>query len=315
MFRSPVRSHSSGISCRLKGAGRSVAARVPIQSPVICITVTTLASGCVLLPLAAFFRPEIGEPTWLVPPSALAGSLTLLPAFLISHLLTVRGRRESVMRERARVAADIHDIVGNHLSAIALQATAVMATAPRDDQKHLTALAEIRGSSLDAVGEIRRMVAALRTGAQGSEPVPASLDLARSLMERMERLGSPARLRTVGTPVALKQEIETAACRIIQESLTNGLKYAYGSAVDTVIAYRPDRVVITVENDLSGANPDLALTGSGFGLLGMVERAARIGGTCTARRYGDRWRVHAVLPLRPARRDRSGRSLSGGPLS
>jgi hypothetical protein len=73
--------------------------------------------------------------------------------------------------------------------------------------------------------QIRRMVAALRTGDRGWEPVPASLDLARPLMERMENLGSPARLRTVGRPVPLTREIETVACRIIQESLTNVLKH------------------------------------------------------------------------------------------
>ncbi|QFG22451.1 sensor histidine kinase [Actinomadura sp. WMMB 499] len=220
-------------------------------------------------------------------------------------------RSKSAMQERARVAGDIHDIVGNHLSAIALQSTAAMATAPRGDERHLTALAEIRRSSLEGAGEIRRMVAALRAEECGAPSVPASLDLARSLMERMEKLGAPARLQTLGTPVALHRDVETTVCRIIQESLTNVLKHACGAAVDVTIAYRPDQVVITVENDLRGAHRDLALTGSGFGLASMVERAERIGGTCTARRHGDRWRVHAVLPPYPAGRDHSERSSPG----
>nr|BFE29974.1 histidine kinase [Actinomadura rugatobispora] len=224
-------------------------------------------------------------------------------------------RRRSVMRERARVAGDLHDIVGNHLSAIALQSTAAMATAPRDNEKHLTALVEIRRSSLEGVDEIRRMVAALRTDGRGPEPASASLDLARSLMERMRRLGSPARLRTVGTPAELCQEVETAACRIIRESLTNVLRYACGAAVDIIIAYLPNRLEIIVENDLAAANPDLALGGSGFGLVSMGERAARVGGRCTARRRGDRWRVHAVLPLNEAGRGPSELSLSGDWLS
>jgi signal transduction histidine kinase len=221
-------------------------------------------------------------------------------------------RRRSVMQERARVAGDLHDIVGNHLSAIALQSTAAMATAPRDNQQHLTALVEIRQSSLEGVDEIRRMVAALRADGRGPRPAPASLDLARTLMERAEHLGSPARLRTVGTPAGLYQEVETAACRIIRESLTNVLKYGRGAAVDALIAYLPNRVEIIVENDLSAADPDPALGGSGFGLVSMGERAARIGGTCTARRRGDRWRVHAVLPLDPAGRGHRELSSSGG---
>ncbi|GLZ06491.1 two-component sensor histidine kinase [Actinomadura sp. NBRC 104412] len=223
--------------------------------------------------------------------------------------------RRSVMRERARVTGDIHDIVCNHLSAIALQSTAAMATAPRDNEKHLTALVGIRRSSLEGVDEVRRMIAALRTGARGPESAPASLDLVRSRIERLESLGSPARLRTVGTPVPLEPDVETAACRIIQESLTNALKHAQGAAVETTVAYLPERLVITVENGLSAAPPDPALGGSGFGLVGMAERAARVGGTCTARRDGDRWRVHAVLPLTPAGRERSELSLSGGSRS
>ncbi|MFI0406058.1 sensor histidine kinase [Actinomadura sp. 3N508] len=220
--------------------------------------------------------------------------------------------RESVLRERARVTGDIHDIVCNHLSAIALLSTAATATAPRDDEKHLTVLAAIRQSSLDGVAEARRLIATLRTGATAPEPGPGVLDLARSLVDRMANLGSPARLRTVGTPVELHGEIEAAACRIVQESLTNALKHAGGAAVETVLAYLPDRVVITVANDLSRTNPDLALGGSGVGLFSMAERAARVGGTCTARRDTAGWTVHAVLPLSPSGRVRPEPSLSGG---
>ncbi|WP_165963886.1 histidine kinase [Actinomadura sp. KC216] len=222
--------------------------------------------------------------------------------------------RESVLREKARVAGDIHDIVCSHLSAIALLSTAAMITAPRDDEKHRAALAGIRQSSLDGVAEARRLIASLRAGAPGPRPAPAPevLDLARSLVERMATLGSPARLRTVGTPVPLDGDVEAAACRIVQESLTNAFKHAAGATVETVLAYLPDRVVITVANDLTRANPDLALTSSGFGLFSMAERAARVGGTCTARRDGPGWLVHAVLPLTPAGRARPELSLSGG---
>ncbi|MBE1530414.1 sensor histidine kinase [Actinomadura algeriensis] len=224
-------------------------------------------------------------------------------------------RSKLVMQERARVAGDIHDIVGNYLSAIALQSTAAMATAPRDNEKHLTALAEIRRSSLEGAGEIRRMVAALRADERNPRSAPAALDLARVLMERMEKLGSPARLRTLGAPVALHEDIETVACRIIQESLTNVLKHACRSAVDVTVAYKPDQVVITVENDMCAVDADLAFNGSGFGLAGMAERAVRVGGTCTARRRGDRWRVHAVLPSYPVGRSRSERSSPEESLS
>ncbi|WP_165950208.1 histidine kinase [Actinomadura sp. GC306] len=208
-------------------------------------------------------------------------------------------RFKTLAQERARMAGDLHDIVGNRLSAIALQSTAALATAP-DDERHLTALAELRRTSLEGVGEVRSMVAALRTDEACPASVPASLDYARTLLDRVERLGSPVRLRTVGTPVALCQEVETAACRIIQESLTNVVKHAGGSVVETVLAYRENRLVITVQNELPAAPPAPERPGSGYGLVSMSDRAERIGGSCTARRYANRWRVDAVLPLRPA---------------
>lgn len=218
-------------------------------------------------------------------------------------LRIAKERFKSAARER--VAGDLHDIVGNRLSAIALQSNAAMATAPRDDETHLTALQELRNTSLEGVGEVRRMVATLRSDGSGTSPwpgpAPALLEIARTLLDRVERLGSPARLRTVGTPVALRGEVETAACRIIQESVTNALKHARGSDVEAVITYQRDRLVLTVQNGLPPAGAAAELPGSGFGLISMSNRAERIGGSCTARRLAGRWRVDAVLPLHPAR--------------
>lgn len=210
-------------------------------------------------------------------------------------------RRQAVSAERARMARELHDVVANHLSAVAIHATAVLSVPGLERGQVESALRVIRESSVQGLAEMRQMIEVLREpdggGHSGPGPVPetvaARLAEADGLVERVRAAGLAVRFRTDGTPGPLPVGVDLAAYRIVQESLTNALKHGTGEA-DLTIAYRPVEVVLTVENPV---RPDGAgLTGAGAGLIGMRERAALLAGRFSAGPQDGRWQVRAALP-------------------
>jgi signal transduction histidine kinase len=109
-------------------------------------------------------------------------------------------------------------------------------------------------------------------------------------------------MSVVGEPRPLPVEVDLAAYRILQESLTNALKHAPAGPVLALVGYRPDRVTVTVENPLPAGGDEAGLPGAGAGLVGMRERAALLRGTLAAGSADGVWRVHAELPLAPTER-------------
>ncbi|MEU7847313.1 histidine kinase [Micromonospora parva] len=207
-------------------------------------------------------------------------------------------RRQAVSAERARMARELHDVVANHLSAVAIHATAVLSVPGLDRGQVESALRVIRESSVQGLAEMRQMIEVLREpGSSGGQATPevvtARLAEADGLVERARAAGLAVRVRTDGTPGALPVGVDLAAYRIVQESLTNALKHGTGEA-ELTIAYRPAEVVLTVENPvrLSAAG----LPGAGAGLIGMRERATLLAGRFTAGPYDGRWQVRAALP-------------------
>ncbi|WP_208816852.1 sensor histidine kinase [Micromonospora echinofusca] len=241
-------------------------------------------------------------------------------------------RRQAVGAERARMARELHDVVANHLSAVAIHATAVLSVPGLDRGQVEQALRVIRENSVQGLAEMRQMIGLLRepatdVGAVGTDvrvPGAAGTDVGAvgepdgpaagatrvrlaevdRLVDRMRATGLAVRVRARGAAGPLPVNVDLAAYRIVQESLTNALKHGSGEAVLTV-EQRPDRVVVLVENPVpegaapTGADPAggrAGLTGPGAGLIGMRERAVLLGGRFEAGRAGDRWRVRADLP-------------------
>ncbi|MET7709333.1 histidine kinase [Micromonospora sp. NPDC005413] len=214
-------------------------------------------------------------------------------------------RRQAVSAERARMARELHDVVANHLSAVAIHATAVLSVPGLDRGQVESALRVIRESSVQGLAEMRQMIEVLREpGTSGRsapegdgpalpEAVIARLAEADGLVERLRAAGLAVRLRTDGTPGPLPVGVDLAAYRIVQESLTNALKHGTGEAKVT-IAYGPAEVVVTVENRVRRGGA--GLPGAGAGLIGMRERATLLAGQFTAGPRDGRWRVRAVLP-------------------
>ncbi|MDG4805523.1 histidine kinase [Micromonospora sp. WMMD1120] len=216
-------------------------------------------------------------------------------------------RRQAVSAERARMARELHDVVANHLSAVAIHATAALSVPGLDRGQVTSALRVIRESSVQGLAEMRQMIEVLREpGASGgSADGPASPDVASArlaetdgLVERIRAAGLAVRVRTDGTPGPLPVGVDLAAYRIVQESLTNALKHGTGEA-ELTIAYRPAEVVLTVENPVRRGGA--GLPGAGAGLIGMRERATLLAGRFTAGPSDGRWRVRAALPTGEAR--------------
>jgi signal transduction histidine kinase len=226
----------------------------------------------------------------------------------VAHLAEL-DRQAAVVAERTRMARELHDMIANHFSAIAIQSTAALSRKDLDPGTVRKVMESVRENSLKGLTEMRDMIGLLRqegdeTAAEAEATRPRLAD-AETLVDRVRRAGQVARLRVDGEPRELPASVDLAGYRILQESLTNALKHG-DSPVDVVVSYEPGRVVVSVENALAGGVA--RLPGAGAGLIGMRERAALVGGSCEAGpRMGGQvagpqrdqragWRVLAVLP-------------------
>ncbi|MFE4972601.1 sensor histidine kinase [Kitasatospora sp. NPDC056651] len=221
-------------------------------------------------------------------------------------LLSEMDRREAVGAERARMARELHDVVANHLSAIAIHATGAQSVARRrklpEDDPLVEVLAVIRENSVQGLAEMRRMIGLLRdSGGREADESYAAPDLAAvdALLAKARAAG-----RDVGLDFELEERGERgdlpvpvglAAYRIVQESLTNALKHAGPGLVSLRLEFGPQELRIAVDSPYRDA-PGRGLPGARAGLVGMAERAGLLGGSFEAGPRDGHWRVRAVLP-------------------
>ncbi|MFG2730704.1 sensor histidine kinase [Streptomyces canus] len=212
-------------------------------------------------------------------------------------LLAEMDRAQAVTAERARMARELHDMVANHLSAIAIHSTAALSI--DDPATSREALSVIRENSVDGLAEMRRLIGILRDGSGDHEPAAApTLDGLTALVDSARANGLDVTLSTDGpTPADVPVPVELAAYRIVQESLTNALKHACPGRVGVSLAQRDGELTVAVSSPYGDRDGPRA-PGSGAGLVGMRERAALLGGTFDAGPDGPHWTVRATLPLR-----------------
>ncbi|MEU8822823.1 histidine kinase [Streptomyces sp. NPDC048636] len=224
-------------------------------------------------------------------------------------LLAELDRREAVTAERARMARELHDMVANHLSAIAIHSTAALSL--KDAAATDQALGVIRENSVRGLAEMRRLIGLLRDAGDEGAPAPApTLDALDSLLDQARATavagsgGQEFVLRDErpGDAAPLPAPVELAAYRIVQESLTNAVKHAGPGRVDVRLARLPDgplEVCVTSPYGEDRAAP--RAPGSGSGLIGMRERVSLLEGALDAGPAdgpaGRVWRVRATLPL------------------
>ncbi|MFE0171741.1 sensor histidine kinase [Streptomyces sp. NPDC059002] len=219
-------------------------------------------------------------------------------------LLAEMDRVQAVMAERARMARELHDMVANHLSAIAIHSTAALSLDDAETSKE--ALGVIRENSVEGLAEMRRLIGILRSDSGDLEPAAApTLDGLGALLAGARRDGIDVTLDDARAPDGpkLPAPVELAAYRIVQESLTNALKHASPGLVTVALAQEPRALRIRVTSPYGDPAGPRA-PGSGAGLVGMRERTELLGGTFDSGPEstpdGKVWTVSAALPVDPA---------------
>jgi signal transduction histidine kinase len=204
--------------------------------------------------------------------------------------------RRRAEEERLSIAREVHDVVAHSLAMINVQAGVGAHVADRRPEEAKQALLAIKEASGTALADLRATLAVLRSG-EGMAPAPSLRRLAE-LTEPTAAAGLPVEVE--GEPGELPAPVDSAAYRIVQESLTNAVRHARDATRVTVRFTRTgDGIEVVVRDDGTGgsgtADPG---PGPGNGLRGMRERAEALGGTLTAgaRRDGG-FQVHAVLPV------------------
>lgn len=212
---------------------------------------------------------------------------------------------QAVVRERARLAREMHDTVAHHISLIAVQSGALEATA-REPQARAAAEA-VRMLSRDALDELRRMVGLLRLPVASGQPLEAGPGIA----------GIPALVAAAGPgthgelPGAdgladtepLPPDVQHAAYRTVQEALTNVRKYAPGAETRVLVRRTDEALLVEVANGPAAGAVGPALPSGGHGLAGLRERAAQLGGEFTAAPAATGgFLVRATLPIGAAAR-------------
>lgn len=190
------------------------------------------------------------------------------------HLLA----QQAVAAERLRIARELHDVVGHHVSLMGVQAGAVRRTLETDDDRINELLSSIERSGRSAVSEMGRLVGFLRDSEDDTITPQPTMDRLDELVESMTDAGLDVTVHRVGRPRPLDSATELSVFRVIQESLTNALRHGSSPEAVVELSYLSDRLAVRVRNPGSGANG----SGGGRGLLGMRERVGLVDGTLEA---------------------------------
>jgi signal transduction histidine kinase len=209
--------------------------------------------------------------------------------------------REAVASERARIARELHDMVGHALSLIVIQAGGAQRVMQSKPELVNESLASIQTIGRQAMTDMERMLGMLRAPeAEGRElgPQPGLGDV-EDLVSTVSGAGLPVEVKVEGQPVPLPPSIDLSAYRIIQEALTNVVKHAGQASAAVRILYGSNDLELEIIDTGQGAGDggEESMRG-GRGLIGMKERVGLFGGDITAGpRPEGGFRVHARLPL------------------
>jgi signal transduction histidine kinase len=187
----------------------------------------------------------------------------------------VQSEELATARERNRISREIHDGLGHYLTTIHMQIQAARSILATDPPRAEQTLAKAQQLAHEALGDVRRSVAALRVAPEERQPLPAAL---AELVEIARTAGQQVTFAVTGVQRPLDPPEEQALYRTAQEGLTNARKYAGAATIVLTLDFGdPQRVRLTVADDGRGA---MTIEG-GFGLVGLRERVQLIGGSLT----------------------------------
>jgi len=215
----------------------------------------------------------------------------------VAHRLRTLSERDAVARERARIARELHDVVAHHVSTIAVRAATLPYEVSDLPEPARAGIAEIAEGARAALADLRAVLGVLRssTDEADGEPQPRLDDLS-TLVARVRSTGVRVLFRVGGAQRPLPDSVQVCGYRIVQEGLTNAVRHAPGSKVHVEVEYGADELTVAVRDDGGGGAP-AAAGGGGYGLIGMRERVATLGGSLrTGPRAGAGFEIVAVLP-------------------
>jgi signal transduction histidine kinase len=285
----------------------------------VSVTGAAMAAAGLLIPLltvpslgslrgGSVYSPAIHLVTIAVP-------LFTIIAWLIGHsirqaqaraeMVRAQAAAQATMAERLRIARELHDMVAHTTGVIAIQAGSGRRAFDARPDEARDALAAIEAISRETLSGLRRMMTGLRRADPEPGPGRAPLDPAPGLAD-IDRLAATARDAGVqvevewrGSREPLPADIDLSAFRIIQEAVTNVIRHAHTAQCQVEIDQRDGQLSIEVTDSGRGGS----IAGTGYGITGMRERAALLGGDFSAGpRPGGGFRVAARLPVpAPAR--------------
>ncbi|MFV8131606.1 sensor histidine kinase [Streptomyces syringium] len=267
VVRALVAFTASGVLC----VGLSLVEDPPTPSTLVLTTLFFLVSVVV---------PGLASRYW-------SQRRTLLRALQERNAQLLRERQmiagQARMRERQRIAQDMHDSLGHQLALIAVHTGALEVDRELTGRQR-EAVGVLREASVAAMHELREVVGILKDG--GAQEEPAAQAASRvvagieALVESAAAAGTPVLLERSGEPRQLAPAADHAAYRIAQEGLTNAYKHAPGAPITVSLRYEPDSLVVEVANGpVPGeAGPWPGAVSGGQGLMGLRERARLVGG-------------------------------------
>ncbi|WP_238343172.1 sensor histidine kinase [Nocardioides cynanchi] len=210
--------------------------------------------------------------------------------------------RRAVTEERARIARELHDVVSHGLSVVVVQTQAARSAVEDqgpDEEQVVGRLTAVEETAREALGDMRRMLGLLQADAMSRQDVEPEVlvlgDLA-TLVERARAAGCQVTADLPEPAPPVPAGIGLATYRIVQESVTNVVKYAPGAEVDVHVDVGRDLIRIRVRNTIT--QPSLEPSTEGHGLVGMRERALMYGGQFSAGVVDGRFfEVVSELPL------------------
>jgi signal transduction histidine kinase len=202
--------------------------------------------------------------------------------------------------ERRRIAREMHDVVAHSVSVMVVQAGGARRILDRDPERAVAAAAQIERTGREALAEMRRLLGVIHRedddehDARAPQPTMAGVG---ALVARAKEAGLPVELHVDGERRPLPAGLDLAAFRVVQEGLTNALKYADRAPTEVRVRWGERELELEVLD--RGPGPARERMGDdGHGLVGMRERVRLYGGELEAgRRRGGGFRIRAKLPL------------------
>jgi signal transduction histidine kinase len=184
----------------------------------------------------------------------------------------------ATMRERNRLARDVHDTLGHYLTVINVQLEVVTKLIDSNPPRAKEAAVKAKELASEGLSEVRRSVSALRPSPLEDKPLPEAI---RGLIETSRDAGLMVTFEQAGAAQVLSSEMETVLYRAAQESLTNIRKHAHASAANVCLAYTADEVSLRVRDNGVGRHSDE----DNVGLSALRERVAALNGTVLAENH------------------------------